>query len=57
MWGVTSVSKFTNRVYRGKKMADGGGSEVQKFFLGQGLLSMRMGGRLKVFHNHTKMGY
>ena len=58
LWGVISGGKFTNRVYRGKKMADGSGSEVQKNFLfGKGLLSMIMGGRLKKFHNHMERGY
>ena len=46
--GVINGGKFTNRVYRGKKIPDGSGSEVQKdFFWVWGLLSMRMGGRLK----------
>ena len=46
--GVINGGKFTNRVYRGKKIPDGSGSEVQKdFFWVWGILSMRMGGRLK----------
>ena len=34
LWGVISGGQFTNIFYRGKKMADGSFSEVQKYFGG-----------------------
>ena len=48
----------TNRVYRGKKMAYGSGSELQQaIFFEKGLLSMSMGGILHVYHNHMEIYY
>ena len=39
-------------------MADGSGSEVQQVILfGNGLLSMSVGGRLHVYHNHMEIYY